>query len=195
MRLRLTLYSTQSCPTKKIILQTLLCCANSIQSFERIDGKMILMFLFDEINYTKYDSGRIYLWMTTISYNLNTIYDWVFGVGFGNAVPFFEIMGYAKEDAGQYFHIDGYFVELLIQQGLLGVLLFLIVITKFILINKYVLISWALIVSLLFYGFFESIIINIASPFGYVPWLIVACIPRFHYQKIIGQNYKLFKMK
>lgn len=141
---------------------------------------LILLFTASEFSYANYDSGRVFIWTTTIFFNLRSIIDWIFGVGFGNAVPFFEIMGLPKDDVGQYFHIDGYYIEILIQQGVLGVAMLLIVVSKFLIIHKNNLISLALILSLLFYGLFESVVFNVASPFGYVPWLIISLIPNLH---------------
>ena len=140
-------------------------------------------FLFSD-----FDSGRYYIWSTTVIYNLKSSKDWLFGVGYGNAINFSEISRIEKDDVGNFFHIDSYYVELLIQQGILGIIFYSIAIYNFFIIYRSHITSYTLIIALLCYGFIESVILNMASPFGYVPWIAIAVMYRCHREKLMYKN-------
>lgn len=128
------------------------------------------------------DSGRLLIINEAISKNIQNIFDFFIGVGIGNAKRFSDFYQYDSVRS-DFFHIDNFYIELLIQGGFFSVLLFFLIIYFFYKKNSNNIISVSLISVSLIYGVFESVIFHIISPFGIIPWLIIAAHTKYFLKK------------
>ena len=136
---------------------------------------IMLYFKWDLIN--ALSTGRLSTWLSHLIYNSDS-FSLLFGTGLGNA----KRINFASNGGGEsshelVFHIDNFYFEIFLQFGLIGVVLMTLVIASlFVLIVKVRFsgysqrVLYAVLVTLLFFGLFDSAFISTGNLVPVLLW-------------------------
>ena len=120
-------------------------------------------------------SGRLTLWGLHLVHNLKGNLA-LFGTGPGNAVRLnLDSSFFSNMSIESYFHVDNYWVEVLIEDGVIGVCLLLLFVVRglYLFRSKNMVNAFILLLIVVIYSVFDSAFISTGSVFSVLVWLSI----------------------